>query len=46
MQEDGRTDEVGLASFHQTLISGRSVKVLYELHEPLSSYYLTDMQLL
>lgn len=46
MQEDGKTDEMELASFHQTFINGRSIKVLYELHEPLSSYYLTDMQLL
>ncbi len=46
MQEDGRTDEVGLASFHQTFNYGHSIKRMYELYEPLSSYYLTDMQLL
>lgn len=46
MQEDGKTDEVGLASFHQTFIYGQSIKRMYELYEPLSSYYLTDMQLL
>lgn len=46
MQHDGRTDEVGLASFHQTFIYGHSIKVMYGLYEPLSPRYLTDMQLL
>lgn len=46
MQEDGTTDEAGLASSHQTRIYGLSVKRMDELYEPLSSFYLTDMQLL
>lgn len=46
MQEDGRTDELGLASVHQTFMYVHSIKMTYELYEPLSSYYLTDMQLL
>lgn len=45
MQEDGRTDEKGLASFHQTFVYGRSIKMMNEL-ELLSLYHFTDMQLL
>lgn len=39
MQEDGRTDEAELASFHQTFIYGHSVKMMCELSEPLSSLH-------
>lgn len=46
MQEDGRTDEEGLASFHQTFVYGRSIKMMYELDELLPLYHFTDMQLL
>lgn len=46
MQDDGTTDEVRLASCHQTLIHGHSTKMMDERYEPPSSYYLTDMQLL
>lgn len=46
MQGGGRTDEMGLASFHQTFIYGCPTKMMNELYEPLSSYYISDMQLL